>query len=412
MNSRRLCTRDLVRLVGGVRFGSSKWRHVESPAPILVTEYETKARPNTPTMIINVRNESRKVAVSPGMVEKTEQFDSNTVAGSIRYITGGLYELLESPVADSDYQKMYFVKNEGFIQFREHFRHLMKPKSPGSPRQTFVLKGSRQCGRTLSCYAMLIKSVTAGELVIPGLHLAKWFQDTPQTTLINTPHGELDFPEINAQFLKFFVACNTFGDNSAALNELTLLDDERWTSQSYSFKGESLLNVAKIGITTPPVACHVIRTILSTINASKTPCNVILDNANLLSDIHSSMECELRNVRLRDWWNQSPIISDNVTLLRSLKDFVKEHSSGTVVMTIDPRNDITDKVIDATTADPESVDVITIPNTSTEEEYLNYLKLLRDMQFLSRDLTKAQVSELTYLTGKSYPDTFKYSVMM
>lgn len=186
----------------------------------------------------------------------------------------------------------------------------------------FLITGDRQCGKTLTCYALLLtymKTKFPG-IIIPALQLSHWFQDTTTSPLIYTPQvpirlrvswssyfcgrlikihmtsvtkytliilqrftynytlisdihkltsalssipqfqitgpkvssfnrylayqGLLDFPEFNAEFLRFLVACNTYSEspNKDVLNNCVLKEDERWTSNMYSFKGESLLS--------------------------------------------------------------------------------------------------------------------------------------------------------------------------
>ena len=76
------------------------------------------------------------------------------------------------------------------------------------------------------------------------------------------------------------------------------------------------VDAAKIGISTPPVAQHVVQVILSTILDQMTPSLVIADNANLLSEIHSSKLENLRDLDAEDWWNQPQLSPDKITLLR------------------------------------------------------------------------------------------------
>ena len=44
---------------------------------------------------------------------------------------GELYELLKNPVADETFKLMYQVKDCGFLQFRGHFRPLLRNKENG-----------------------------------------------------------------------------------------------------------------------------------------------------------------------------------------------------------------------------------------------------------------------------------------
>ena len=75
-------------------------------------------------------------------------------------------------------------------------------------------------------------------------------------------------------------------------------------------------DVAKIGISTPPIAGHVIQTIFSTILEQGISSLVIADNANLLSEIHSSKLEDLRDLNAKDWWNQPELVPNKITLLR------------------------------------------------------------------------------------------------
>ena len=91
---------------------------------------------------------------------------------------------------------------------------------------------------------------------------------------------------------------------------------------------------------------------------------------------------------------------------RSLKEFLSLHEKGRVYLTMDQRRNIGDKVIRETGDIPH--EIVEIPNTPSEKEYLQFLKHLRFENFISKDLTVEQVTELTYLTGRNYADTFKY----
>ena len=55
------------------------------------------------------------------------------------------------------------------------------------------MSGERRCGKTLSCYALLITYMKENfdGLIIPALHLSPWFQDTSTTQMIHT--GEVLF---------------------------------------------------------------------------------------------------------------------------------------------------------------------------------------------------------------------------
>ena len=50
------------------------------------------------------------------------------------------------------------------------------------------MSGERRCGKTLSCYALLITYMKENfdGLIIPALHLSPWFQDTSTTQMIHT----------------------------------------------------------------------------------------------------------------------------------------------------------------------------------------------------------------------------------
>ncbi|XP_063683181.1 uncharacterized protein LOC134817785 [Bolinopsis microptera] len=397
-------------LVGSARFASTHWRHVESPAPIPRQFFKNDALPNTPTMTIRIGEMIKKKIVTSEPLEYIsgdDNFQSQTAEGAILKYEGELYDLLKNPVADESFQLMCQVKNHGIVQFREHFRELLKQTTP---HNRFLMSGERRCGKTLSCYALLITYMKENfnGLIIPALHLSPWFQDTSTTQMIHTGEGLLDFPEINAEFLRFFVACNTFSQNpnKDAISNCLLLEDERWTSNIYSFKGDSLMDVAKIGISTPPVAGHVIQTIFSTILEQGISSLVIADNANLLSEIHSSKLEDLRDLNAKDWWNQPELVPNKITLLRSLKEFISLHKEGRVYLTMDQRRNIGDKVIKETGDIPH--EIVAIPNTPSEKEYLQFLNHLRFENFISKDLNVEQVTELTYLTGRNYADTFKY----
>lgn len=61
------------------------------------------------------------------------------------------------------------------------------------------MKGEKQCGKTMSCYAILISYMKKNfpGLIVPALHLAHWFQDTPNTQLIHTDQVFKFFFEIS-----------------------------------------------------------------------------------------------------------------------------------------------------------------------------------------------------------------------
>ncbi|KAL5269665.1 hypothetical protein ACHWQZ_G003203 [Mnemiopsis leidyi] len=389
-----------------IRQASTHWRHVDSPPPIPRQIFDNSAPPNAPVMTIDVNQNYQKFIVNE---YTTNAFEAKTNPGTVLKFDGELYELLKNPVADETFQLMYQVKDCGFLQFREHFRPLLRNRND-STHTRFLITGDRQCGKTLTCYALLLtfmKTKFPG-VIIPALQLSHWFQDTTTSPLIYTPQGLLDFPEFNAEFLRFLVACNTYSEspNKDVLNNCVLKEDERWTSNMYSFKGESLLSAAKIGISTPPVASHVIQVLLSTILEDNIPSVVIADNANLLSEIHSSRLQNLRDLKSKEWWDQPRLYPENITLLRNLKEFITLHEKGKVYLTIDQRRNIGDQLVQETGNVPHrNVD---IPNTPSPTEFLKFLNLMRKEEFISRDLNSEQVTELSYLTGRNYVDTFKY----
>ena len=73
------------------------------------------------------------------------------------------------------------------------------------------------------------------------------------------------------EFLKFLQRVNEFEYNSNRSNNTSILDkvclseDERWTSQLYSFKGDSLKKLIGVGINNPSLACNVIALLFNTI---------------------------------------------------------------------------------------------------------------------------------------------------
>ena len=89
-----------------------------------------------------------------------------------------------------------------------------------------------------------------------------------------------------------------------------------------------------------------------------------------------------------------------------MKDFITLHEEGRVYLTIDKQRDIGDQLVQETGS--VSHKIIKIPNTPSEAEYLQFLNHMRKENFISRDMNAEEVTELTYLTGRNYADTFKY----
>ena len=395
------------------RFASSSFRYVESPPPIPVKKrFRNKALPNSPTVNITIEHSKEKVVKANNIsLEQGDCFSVSSKEGAVKLIgdQSDFFKLMVDPVADQTYFKMFTVTNTGFLQFREHLREVLKKMQD---ENRFVLTGNRQCGKTLTCYALLRDAFTSqfGGLIIPAIHLSKWFQDTDVTNFLHVGNEMLDFPDFNVEFLRYLMLCNTLPGNpdSGLLANTTLLEDERWTSQLYSFKGDSLLNVVKTGMTNPPIACHVIRVLFANILHQQIPTRIIVDNANLLSEIHSSKFEGLRQNKGVDeeWWNQPKLLPDKILLLRSLKELLRKQENGHVFLTTDPVRDIRDEVI-ADTGGYNHHHIV-IPNTPNETEYLQFLNLMRHFGFISRNLDSLEVMELTHLVGRSYPDTFKY----
>ena len=395
------------------RNASSSFRHIESPAPLPVqSEFYNKALPNSPTVEISIKHPKRWIVSPTNLIDEINpSFTIDSAEGAVKLIDNqsDLFKMLEDPVADKNYLKMFHVNKAGFLQFREHLRDILAAMSTD---KRFVLSGNKQCGKTLSCYALLLDAVTSkfDGIVIPALHLSRWFQDTDICNFVHSSPGMLDFPDFNVEFLRYLILCNTLSVNpdNDILASSILLDDERWTSQLYSFKGDSLLNVAKTGLTNPPIACHVIEVLFSNIIEQLIPTRIIVDNSNLLAEIHSSKFEGLRtNMGVdEEWWNQPKLVPDKILLLKSLKSLLTKQTEGHVFLTTDPARDLKAEVIAETGGYDHHH--ITIPNTPSEKEYIQFLNIMRHFGFISRNLNSLDVAEFTHLVGRSYPDTYKY----
>jgi len=111
------------------------------------------------------------------------------------------------------------------------------------------------------------------------------------------------------------------------------------------------------------------------------------------------------------WWKQASPDPNNITLLKHLKNFLLHHEHGNVVLTLDQRNCISDRVI-AETSNNVPHEHIVVPNVPTEQEYLAYLNIMRKIGFISRDMDQGEVTELSFLTGRNYMDTYKMMFML
>ena len=66
-----------------------------------------------------------------------------------------------------------------------------------------------------------------------------------------------DFPVINKEFLEFFLKCNLYNPSNP-LKNIRILEDERWASRVYSFKGDSIVGNYYRREERFPATCYVI----------------------------------------------------------------------------------------------------------------------------------------------------------